>query len=166
MSGPNSAPEAGQQNFRTPPEFLAAAALRAGRAFDWDCACTRQDAVASAGFFYPELDALQADWRPLQGAHCWLNPPFKLSGAFAKKCAESGAHVTALLPCSVGTKWYADYVDGRGSVIFLRPRIIFLKPSGEPMPQGINRDCMLVLYGRSSGYSCEDWRQWAQKGSQ
>lgn len=160
MSGPNSKPEAGQQNFRTPPEFLVAAAARAGAPFDFDCACTFADAVAASGFPYPQVDALAQDWRTLQGQHCWLNPPFKQAAAFAAKCAESGADITALLPASVGTAWYAKFAHGRGQVIFLRPRIVFLQPNGTPMPAGINRDCMLVLYGRGSGYSCEDWREW------
>ncbi len=73
-----------------------------------------------------------------------------------------------LVPASVGSAWFAEYVDGKADVIFLRPRIVFLEPDGQPCPAGINRDCCLVWYGpqpRSAfrgvtQYTCEDWRKW------
>ena len=165
MSGPNSDPRAGQQSYRTPPAFLSAVLRRLGwEKFDLDLACTQADCVAKLGV-YRDLgqDALALDWSMLRGLDCWLNPPFGLSKAFARKCAASKAQVAMLVPASVGSAWFAEYVDGCADVIFLRPRIVFLEPDGTPCGAGINRDCMLVVYPNAGGnqaYTCEDWRKW------
>ncbi len=62
MSGPNSKAEAGQQDYRTPPDFLAGVQLKFGVQLSFDLACTRADAVAGAGFIHPEQDALASPW--------------------------------------------------------------------------------------------------------
>ena len=164
MSGPNSDPRAGQQSYRTPKPFLDAVLRRLQwDNFDLDLACTQADCVAETGIYHDlGLDALELEWP--QAARCWLNPPFGLSKAFAKACASATARVAMLVPASVGSAWFAEYVDGCADVIFLRPRIVFLEPDGQPCPAGINRDCMLAVYGNNPAmfkpYSCEDWREW------
>ncbi len=163
MSGPNSDPRPGQGTYRTPKAFLDAVLRRLQwPKFDIDLACTQADCVAEAGVYHDlGLNALALKWPA--DAKCWLNPPFGLSKAFARKCAESSASVAMLVPASVGSAWFAEYVDGKADVIFLRPRITFLEPDGTPCPAGINRDCCLILYGQANvgaGYACEDWRKW------
>ncbi len=168
MSGPNSDPRAGQGTYRTPKPFLDAVLRRLmWDKFDLDLACTQADCVAETGIYHDlGLDALALAWP--EGQH-YVNPPFGLSKAFAQACARQcnfDTQVAMLVPASVGSAWFAEYVDGKADVIFLRPRIVFLQPDGAPCPAGINRDCILAVYPlsrsdvRGTQYTCEDWRTW------
>jgi hypothetical protein len=174
MSGPNSAPEVGQQNYRTPATFLAACmrrfAIPESEGFVFDLACTVDDCVSHdkvSGFAHPELDALAEDWTFL--AHipgvCWLNPPFAQSGAFAEKCAGSGARILALVPVAIGTQWWRKHVH-RKAVIVGCGRLAFDLPDGTPMKTAINRDCALLAYNilptgpGAEHYLLENWRDW------
>lgn len=171
MSGPNSSPAIGAQNFRTPPDFLRACERKFGVTIGFDLACTREDCVcpdtsfidSAAGFTYPEHDAIAQAWPTLAPSEvAWCNPPYAKAGAFARVASESPHCRTLMLaPASVGTAWFAEHVHGRALVCFLRPRLTFLQPDGTPMPQGINRDLMLLGFGWAPGvYVCEDWRTW------
>jgi hypothetical protein len=62
--------------------------------------------------------------------------------------------IALLVPASVGSNWYRDYVDRYAYVLFLNGRIDFIP--GEPYP----KDCMLVLYGYSNkpGNRVWTWR--------
>jgi hypothetical protein len=163
VSGPNAPPQQGQQDYRTPPDFLAAALRRFQLArWDWDLACEEHNCVAAHGFKQPHVNALAVDWSPLAraGATCWLNPDFGKCRLWAPKCASSGVRIVSLMPASVGSVWFRENCDGKAQVIFLQPRIVFLLPDGTPCEAGINRDCMLVAWGWAPGYSCEDWCKW------
>lgn len=165
MSGPNSKPEAGPGDYRTPPEFLAACLRRLGwKQFDWDLACELHNCVGvRGGWIHPTCDALAADWTQLRAkSWCsWLNPPFGQAGAFAAKAAESGAKVAALVPVALGTRWWRQHVHGRADVLGCG-RLKFNLPDGTPAPAAINRDCALLRYGFESAgeYLLEDWRTW------
>jgi phage N-6-adenine-methyltransferase len=149
------------QNYRTPPELLAAVERRFGK-IEFDAACTREDCVALRGYHYPEADALTQDWsadlpdRPL----VWTNPPFRLSGAFAKKHAEYEGRSLLLVPASVGSRWFLEHVHGRALVLPLVGRVTFV---GEATP--INRDLMICAYGwyfgdeLCIGFEPWDWRK-------
>lgn len=164
MSGPNSNPAvSGQQSYRTPPDFLAAVERRFECRIAFDLACTAEDRVALHGFEYPAHDALALPWPRLSdGNAAFCNPPFAKASAFARVASESPQCRTLMLvPASVGTAWFAEYVHNRALVVFLRPRLVFLNPDGTPMPAGINRDLMLCAYGWTPGvYTCQDWREW------
>lgn len=176
MSGPNSAPEIGQQNFRTPASFLAACRARFGlKEFVWDLACSAHDCVGTlGGYEHPEIDALAEDWsvisRAAPGGVCFLNPPFAQSGAFARKCAEAGAPpIVVLVPVAIGTRWWRDYVH-RKAVVVGCGRLVFNNPDGTPVvgkngkPQPINRDCAVLAYNLlpvgTEWYLLEDWKNW------
>lgn len=162
MSGPNSDPAQGQQNYRTPPDFLAAVQRKFDITIVFDLACTAEDRVAPHGFEHPAHNALACAWPTFDpGCTAWCNPPFAKASAFARVASESPHCRTLLLtPASVGSKWFAEYVYGHACIVFLRPRIVFLQPDGTPCPAGINRDCMLAAYGWAPGVYCEDWRTW------
>lgn len=176
MSGPNSKPEAGQQDYRTPPAFLSAVQRKFDVKLSFDLACTVEDCVVpvppargvSAGFCHPEWDALASAWPTMRdGEAAWCNPPFGRSGAFARVASESmHCRSILLIPASVGAKWFAEHVAGIACVVFLRPRLTFLMPDGTPCVDrhgnetGINRDCMLAAYGWTPGMHCADWRDW------
>jgi hypothetical protein len=180
MSGPNAPPQQGQQSYRTPKPFLDAVLRRLGaESFVWDLACTTTDCVGvCGGYAFPDVDALAEDWRVHARVEPqlwrWLNPPFGQAKDFARKCAESGARIAALVPVALGTKWWREYVHGRAVVLGVG-RLVFDLPDGTRMPAGINRDCALLVYGVTAEdmgtdpsphapaepwYRCEDWRKW------
>jgi hypothetical protein len=174
VSGPNApAAVSSQQSYRTPPDFLARVKRRLGwDAIDADLACETHNCVGRLGFRYDQgVDALATDWRvalePHDRLRCFLNPPFSKAGAFARKCAESGATIAALVPVALGTKWWRQYVHERAVVLGVG-RIRFNLPDGTPMPTAINRDCALLVYGwhqveavHGEGYyPLEDWSKW------
>lgn len=169
MSGPNSNPAVSAlQSYRTPPEFLDAVQRKFDTTIAFDLACTAEDKVAPHGFEHPTHDALASAWPTIDGRFAaWCNPPFAKAGSFARVAAESPhCRTLMLIPASVGTRWWAEHVDGRALVVMLRPRIVFLQPDGTPCVDkegrevGINRDCALLAYGWTPGYVCADWREW------
>ena len=179
MSGPNSNPELGQQNYRTPKAFLDAALRRLGKErFVWDLACSEHDCVgAEGGFTYPAIDALKEDWRFLREAFpdevSFCNPPFAQSKDFARKAAESNIPCALLVPVALGTRWWREYVHRKAEVLGVG-RLVFNNPDGTPVlgkngkPQGINRDCCLLVYGMGAHtaeghYPLEDWQKWLAK---
>lgn len=176
MSGPNSLPEIGQQDYRTPKNVLAACFRRFDlKGFVWDYACSLTNCVGEqGGYSHPEVDALVEDWHDI--AACFpegtgfVNPPFAQSGAFAAKCAGSGARIVALVPVAIGTQWWKKHVHNVAHVVGVG-RIVFDLPDGSgPVvgkngkPQPINRDCALLAYNilppSTPRYLLEDWRDW------
>ncbi len=173
MSGPNSAPEIGQQNYRTGQPFLESCCRRFGiKEFFFDLACTTQDCIGTeGGFTYPEIDALKEDWTflaQLPGTS-FFNPPFAQSGAFAAKAASSGAHIVGLVPVAIGTQWWQQHVHRKAVVVGVG-RLVFNTPEGTPVlgktgkPQAINRDCAVLAYNilppGTEWYLLESWRTW------
>lgn len=163
MSGPNSKPEAGQQDYRSPPDFLRAVERKFGVEIAFDLAGTVHNLVTGDGFCHDlGQDALALPWPRLsEGRAAFCNPPFGRSGAFARVASESmHCRSILLIPASVGSRWFAEHVAGIACVVFLRPRLTFLLPDGTPCGAGINRDCMLAAYGWAPGMHCSDWREW------
>lgn len=146
------------QDYRTPPELLAAVQARFG-SITFDAACTLEDSVAPSGYHHPAYDALERDWaEELQGAIVWCNPPFRLAGKFAAKAAESQQGddppvVLLLVQASVGSAWFAKHVHDKALVLFLSPRVKFVGQA-----QGINRDLMLCVYGFDGDRGYAPWR--------
>lgn len=128
----------------TPQAFVNECAYRYG--------AMMVDIAASAGnaklpFYWTQEDnALAKNWSDvLDGVIGWLNPPYNNIGLWAKKAdeeAQKGARVIMLVPASVGSNWYLDYVHFKHPVDFLNGRIQFEKHE-DPYP----KDLMLVLFG-------------------
>lgn len=155
------------QNYRTPPEFLAAVVRRFGPLV-WDAACTRADCVGSAGGYAIDsgCDAMLQDWSELRDVGVvWCNPPWARAGEFAARAATSGAQVLLLCQAAVDSNWYAAHVHGRALVLALNPRIPFLNPDGSPAfvdrngkPLGVNRPTMLAAYNFGQNGQFEPWK--------
>jgi len=144
-----------RQDYATPPEFIEAVEARFG-ALAWDLAASVENAKAPRHIDVA-TNSFSARWYSLGGL-LWLNPPYNDITPWVRKChSESlaGAKILALLPASVGSNWYAAYVDGCAArVLFLRPRISF--DGQNPFP----KDLMLVAYGTDAapGVECWKWR--------
>ena len=98
-------------------------------------------------YFSIEDDGLDRPWavaddhveRP---ACCWMNPPYGRHnggiGAWVKKAydeSQNGCLVVCLLPVRTDTRWFHDYVLGKGEVTFIKGRIKFGNATtGAPFP--------------------------------
>lgn len=178
-----------QQNSGTPTEFLAAVEAKFSVKLDFDLACTLDDCVVpknphdGRGYFVDKgVDALQQNWYELRAHAAWLNPPFKHIRPWVKKCHENrdlyddadpenivvvpGPRIFSLVPASVCSGWFADYVQGNAGIYYLRPRLVFIDPrTGYPFvnektgkPQTAINDCMLLDWGGPVVTECWKWK--------
>lgn len=143
-----------KQDYRTPPAFIEAVALRFGRpTFDL-CATPGEQIEGVEHYFSPEQDSLAQSWGYLQTPNeddrtprvVWLNPPFANIEPWAKKltseCCLLKRWTLMLVPASIGTEWFAKHVQGKALVLGLSPRITF-QGCDAPYP----KDLMLVCVG-------------------
>lgn len=145
----------------TPDEFMNAVESRFGR-IDFDLAA---DAVNSKAWsWYDEQeDSLIQSWDELHHGtvdgpyhNLWLNPPYDDISPWVKKCSEySGAStILTLIPASVGSNWFRDYIHNKSLVIALNGRIKFVGHM-HPYP----KDLMLCVYGVTPGFEVWDWKK-------
>lgn len=141
---PQQKPGRSKQDYGTPPEFLVAVRKMLGVAeFDIDLAASPINAVVDA--YYTETDnALVQPWKLGTGWN-WLNPPFANIKPWVEKAAcetiQFGVKTAMLLPASVGSNWWSDWVDGIAYVHFLNGRLTFVG-----QPTCCPKDCALLLY--------------------
>lgn len=189
MSMPAQKPGRSKQDYGTPFDLKSAIEARWGT-FDIDLAANDDGSNAKAPHWIGKSDNyFKMDLRSIRESEdtlCWCNPPFANIPKWASKWvedADKGAKIIALVPASIGSEWFATYVEYRAKVIPLRPRICFqgchqLFPSDHPMAgepkcggdEHCNgcatypKDCMLLLYGfysnsqLSHNYMGPSWR--------
>jgi hypothetical protein len=172
---PRQKPGESETIVRTPPDFLAAARKLLGiTEFAVDLACREDNMVASFGVTH-EMDSFTADWHHLvaEDEWAWLNPPYDDIAPWAEKCVEEslcGAHIAFLVPASVGSNWWRDFVHDKADVRFLNGRIQFLDKFGKPIgtidkktkkfkATPYPKDLALILYGNEPGYEPWTWRE-------
>jgi phage N-6-adenine-methyltransferase len=135
--------------WETPPEFVANLEREFGK-FDLDPCCIAE--TAKAPKFYTEKEnGLSKPWK----GKVFLNPPYSKPGPWLFKylreieCGNSSL-VVALIPPSVDTKWFHEFVKERAEIRFVRGRIRFLgwmhTPIGSPKQGNI-----LAIY-RKNGF--------------
>lgn len=161
---PQQKPGRSQQDYSTPECFLLPVQRYLGlsQGFAYDFAADLDNSVAEY-FCDQATNALALPhWEDhIVGGWGWLNPPFADIAPWAKRCAEtgqSGGHLAFLVPASVGSNWFRDYVHGQALVLFLNGRIPFIP---EQPSWGYPKDLVLALYGPAfdPGYAVWDWRR-------
>lgn len=143
------------QTYRTPDDFRMAVIRKFGMPH-WDLAAEADTVFAEdpKNFYSEKEDAFTRVWS-LTVQLNWLNPPFSNIAPWAKKCAEEsrlGARILFLVPASVGSNWWAEYVHNHALVYFLRPRLCF--DGIAPFP----KDIALCYWGATSGFQCWKWK--------
>ncbi len=83
----------------------------------------------------------------------WLNPEFNHVAPWAKKSSESQAKILFLVPASIGSRWFAEYVNRKAYVLGLDPRLTF-KGSKDPYP----KDLMLCCFNFYGFTGFDTWR--------
>jgi len=178
---PAQKPGRSKQNYGTPQDFLTAITRRLKiKSFTFDFACDRQNEKALHGWTEQDNSLSKPDrqWsavcpRPGWG---WLNPPYSNITPWAAKALGSLAQIAFLVPASVGSNWYRDFIHGQHGVqtLFLNGRLCFiedwqhtinpatLKPgkgparfyTSEPL---YPKDCICVLFGTGEPYRADVW---------
>lgn len=126
MSMPIQKPGRSKQDYQTPDKLIRAVEDRFGDLL-WDLAATKENTKCPY-FITPEMDSFKQPWHELAG-NLFLNPPFEKIGPWAEKCRDEsrlGASIFMLVPASVGSNWFRDYVHGWAYVLALNPRVTFV----------------------------------------
>jgi phage N-6-adenine-methyltransferase len=119
------------QDIGTDPEFFSVANQEFH--FVVDLAATNENKKCQFFFGKGETDneskggSLSLPWRTLHG-WLWLNPPFRDITPWAKKCweeSQQGARVAMLVPASVDSNWFEDWVWGKAEIRWLQGRMVF-----------------------------------------
>lgn len=157
---PQQKPHRSKQDYGTPPEFLTAVRDLLGIVeFDFDLAASDTNAVCPQ--YYTEADdSLIQPWKVGIGWN-WLNPPFSKIRPWVKKAVDEtvghGAKTAMLVPASVGSTWWHDWVHGFAYVHFLAPRLVFVGETAS-----YPKDLALLLYQPPTigwgGYSTWGWK--------
>lgn len=140
------------QEVATPEEFMIAIEKRFGEV-QFDLAASANNTKATC-YFTKEQDALKQDWHKI-GKLCYLNPEFSDIAPWASKCVTEsnlGCEILMLVPASVGTNWFRDFVHRKSFVFFLNGRIQFVGHK-HPYP----KDLMLCAYGFSGMIGHDIW---------
>lgn len=154
-----------KQDYGTPETFVAVVCelLEIDR-FTIDLAATAENQIKrSRGYYDEQIDSLQQRWRTRPEEWNWLNPPFANIDLWVRKAWQEWKHHAArtavLIPASVGSNWWAEWVNRRAYVLFLSPRLTFVGAT-----DSYPKDCALVLYGWTdyghdhSHYDCWRWK--------
>lgn len=128
----------------TPPELLA----RLGP-FDLDpCAALNAPWRTAAVEYTVDDDGLAQTWEGL----VWLNPPYSTVGEWMARLADHGQGV-ALVFARTETSWWFDWVWPHASgLLFLKGRLTFHRPGGQPSKAGHNSGgpSVLIAYGAAA----------------
>lgn len=147
----------GRDDWRTPPDVLAAITTHIGRIQVDPCA-----SYEASGWFAEDLNITEHD-RPCGLAQDWqgrglvfVNPPYSKFKWWAKKANEESVHTTPILllvPARTDTKAWRLVTQHADCVAFWRGRITFVgAENGAPFPSAIvahniGRRAMLRAFG-------------------
>ena len=161
---PRQRPHRSKQDYQTPMNFIVAAKHRLKiRSFSFDFAADASNTKARRwwGESDNSLQKLPREWvHAARGGWGWLNPPFADIEPWAVACAQmqrAGGRVALLIPASVGSNWFVDYVHGEAQVLLLNGRLAFIPQHPKWL---YPKDCVLALYAPRirAVYDVWDWR--------
>lgn len=168
MAMPKQRPGRSKQDYSTPDVFVEAVKHRLGiKRLSHDFAANTLNAKAPTHYDI-KTDALSLSgeewsWNCVERLNRWgwLNPPFAKIEPWAYRCAETkdaGGQIALLVPASVGSDWFRDYVDGIARVLFLNGRLAFMPNKPKWL---YPKDCILCLYSDAiePGYEVWNWRK-------
>jgi phage N-6-adenine-methyltransferase len=146
------------QEVATPPELLNAVKDRLCIGdFSIDLAASEENKVCPTYFSAGLNDALAEGciWSEESGGWAWCNPPYANIGPWVEKaCNEAvrGAQIVMLVPASVGSNWWRDWVEPFAYQVFLNGRVTFVGHTA-PYP----KDLALLLYAPWFFHGYEIW---------
>lgn len=160
---PEQKPGKSEQVVCTPPNFLNALKnhLRIDE-FSIDLAADGFNKVTDK-FYGEEDNSLVQSWTEFKGQPlkpwAFCNPPYGDIRPWVEKAyaeSQKGAHVAMLVPASVGSNWWADWVHQLSYVTFLNGRITFVGHKS-PYPKDLAILLYAPMFGVDGGYGVWDW---------
>lgn len=153
---PRQRPGKSEQTVETPPEFLAAVLQKLDiEEFAIDLAATRENSKGRQFVAGADPSRPATNWTrsiPI-GEYAWLNPPYSDIRPWVQKAYECQRPVVVLVPASVGSNWWRDWVHEKALVLFLNGRIQFVGHTA-----GYPKDLALLLYGTGIEPGYDIWR--------
>jgi phage N-6-adenine-methyltransferase len=142
---PTQKPGRSKQNYVTPVELLNRVQERLCiEQFTFDLAADADNAVCPT-FYTEEDNALSADVSWYNGpGWAWCNPPYANIAPWVEKAAKEadrGTQIIMLVPASVGSNWWSDWVLPYAYITHLNGRIKFVE-----CKDYYPKDCSLLLY--------------------
>lgn len=133
-------------DYETPKELID----NLSTVFPWDLdACASRPNVCDR-FYSPEDNGLVQPWHGL----VWLNPPYGRNRHIDRwtlkarlEAKQPGCTVVCLLPARTSTQWWHDNVPRATWVLFIKGRLRFDLPGGEPAPNSAGFPSALVIFG-------------------
>jgi hypothetical protein len=128
----------GEQQVGTPPEFIKSIEERFSCRIIHDLAASHEAHVCESYFTRTDAALRPSTRWPTTAWNeaLWLNPPFSdipdWLDAVSNRTGPAGGletsrrNIFVLLPASTDSEWFANYVQGRCAVYWMRPRITFL----------------------------------------
>lgn len=106
----------------------------------------------------PEMDSLTVNWdeNVVEGTVAWCNPPFSRKFEFLAKAYQTSVEfntpICVMIPCEVATKWWAEYVYGKASSVFIPDgRYDFVDNDTKEELKGVPFASCFVLFDGESG---------------
>lgn len=134
------------------------------------------DGLASAWPETPPEDKPWARGNFMAPTWAWLNPPFKTCGSWAEKMYRefqrprtTARNYMLLVPASVDSNWYREFVEPVAVRLFLNPRITFppeRNPFPKPMMLALYSADLLEQYRGESRARQWQWKDFLQKSQQ
>lgn len=157
-----------KQDYQTPKNFIQAVENRFGK-ISFDLAASAHNTQHERYFAAPGSEDLFAEGYDLfaqdlgalsktvaRRSIMWLNPEFKRIEPYAEKIATAKlvneVRIGFLVPASIGSNWYRDFVYGKSATKHLHGRLCF--DGIHPFP----KDCLFALFGDSElGTTIWEW---------
>jgi len=143
---------ASKQDYKSPEDFMSALRKRFGP-IAFDLAASDHN-TQHRNYFTIRDNSLIQEWHKIPGL-LFLNPPFDNIAPWAKKCMDErllGAHIAFLVPASIGSNWFQDFVFKHSFTHGLNPRLCF--DGIAPYP----KDMMLNVFSPWGETGFDVWR--------